>query len=66
MKKFIQLNKKSSMPDKLIDFREVTSLTWVTVNYLELKKYSETERGTNTGKQSCLETTMNEYVKSYL
>ncbi len=37
MKKSIQLNEKHSMLEKLIDFGEVTSFTWVAVNYLELK-----------------------------
>ncbi len=36
MKKSIQLNKKRSMLEKLINFGEFTFLTWVTVNYLEL------------------------------
>ena len=36
MKKSIQLNEKHSMLEKFIDFREVTSLTWVTENHLEL------------------------------
>ncbi len=37
VKKSIQLNEKCSMSEKLIDLGEVTSLTWVTVNYLDLK-----------------------------
>ncbi len=37
MNKSIQMNEKCSMLEKLIDFGEVSALTWVTVNYLELK-----------------------------
>ncbi len=44
MEKSIPLNEKRSMSEKLIDFGEVTSLTWVTLNYMELKN-SETEEG---------------------
>ncbi len=45
MKKSIQLNEKSTMLEKLIDFGEVTSLTWVTVNYLELKNIVKWREG---------------------
>ncbi len=44
--KSIQSNEKRLILEKLIDFGEVTSLTRVTVNYLELKiivKQSEGE-----------------------
>ncbi len=37
VKKSIQFNEKCSMSEKLIDFGEVTPLTWVTVNYLAFK-----------------------------
>ncbi len=46
MVKSIQVNEKRSMFENLIDFGEVTSLTWLTVNYLELKnivKWKERE-----------------------
>ncbi len=33
------------MLEKLIDFGEVTSLTWVTVNYLELKSIVKWREG---------------------
>ena len=45
MENYIPLNEKRSMLEKFIDFREVTSLTWVTVNYLELKNIVKRREG---------------------
>ena len=39
------MNEKHSMLEKLIDFGEVTSFTWVAVNYLELKNIVKQREG---------------------
>ncbi len=45
VRKFIQFNEKRLMLEMFIDFGEVTSLTWVTVNYLELKNIMKRREG---------------------